>query len=166
MGLAVVQALAARGGWQIHIIDLKEAEGKEVAATVPNTFFHKANITNYAELGAAFKAAFLAGNQRLDFVFANAGILERANFYADTGKTVEPPPELNMASVDINLRGCINSVHLARHYIRQSPDKGAIVITSSCSGLWPSYCAPTYAAAKRKGSFHIAFESILTFFLH
>lgn len=150
MGLAVVQALAARGGWQIHIIDIKEAEGKEVAASVPNTSFHQADLTNYAQLGAAFKAAFVAGNQRLDFVFANAGILERANFYVDTGRSIEPPPEMNMTSVDVNLKGCINSVHLARHYIRQSPEKGSIVITSSCSGLWPSFCTPTYAAAKRE----------------
>lgn len=162
MGLAVVQALAARGGWQIHIIDIKEAEGKEVAASVPNTSFHQADLTNYAQLGAAFKAAFVAGNQRLDFVFANAGILERANFYVDTGRSIEPPPEMNMTSVDVNLKGCINSVHLARHYIRQSPEKGSIVITSSCSGLWPSFCAPTYAAAKRESL--ILFPLLPTFF--
>lgn len=151
--MAVVQALAARGGWQIHIIDIKEEEGKEVAASIPNVFFHKANLTDYAALGAAFKAAFITSGNRLDFCFANAGILERANFYSDTGKTIEPPPEVNMTSIEVNLKGCVNTVHLARHYIRQSPGKGgSIVVTSSCSGLWPSYCSPTYAAAKRKGS--------------
>ena len=151
MGLDVVQALAARGGWQIHIIDIKAAEGKEIAASTPNVYFHKGNLTDYAELGAAFMAAFIAGGHRLDFCFANAGALERANFYSDTGKTVQPPPEMNMTNIDINLKGCINTVHLARHYIRQSPaNGGSIVVSSSCSGLWPNYAAPMYAAAKRK----------------
>lgn len=89
MGYAIAQALAARGGWQIHILDLKEDEGQKAASSLPHTTFHKANISDYDQLAAVFKTVFIAGGKRLDLCIANAGIFERPVWFdlkADSGK--------------------------------------------------------------------------------
>ncbi|ROW00672.1 hypothetical protein VSDG_03228 [Cytospora chrysosperma] len=157
MGLAVAQALAARGGWQIHIFDIKEEDGRKVASSLPRTTFHKANVVSYDGLAAAFAAAFKAGGNRLDFVFANAGTVEipnRTNGHAapdsavDSSSLLAPPPPPDFTSVDVNLKGGVNTVHLAHHYLNLSPKKGSIVITASASGFWPTYWAPMYTASK------------------
>ncbi|RYP06357.1 hypothetical protein DL764_003202 [Monosporascus ibericus] len=70
-------SLAARGGWQIHIVDLKE--GKKLDVSLPDVSFRKADLTNYAEFDAAFK---------------------QPSFYEDTGKTLDPPPEIDSASIE------------------------------------------------------------------
>lgn len=93
LGLAVAQALAARGGWQIHLLDVKEDEGREAAASLqlrPGAAFHRADLTRYDELSAAFAAAYAAGGNRLDFVHANGGVIERSSMYelkSDSGTT-------------------------------------------------------------------------------
>lgn len=148
MGLAVVQALAARGGWQVHLVDIKEDPGN----LPPNCFHHKADTAAYDDLAGTFKAVFEAGGQRLDFVFANAGIFERGNWYSPSGPSGELPPEPDWSVLETNLKGCMNTVRIGRHYMAQSPgpDGGSIVVTSSIAGLWPSYFSPIYTASKRE----------------
>ncbi|ROV97114.1 hypothetical protein VMCG_07528 [Cytospora schulzeri] len=148
IGFAVAQALAARGGWQIHLIDIKEEDGNQAASSLPRATFHRANLLNYDELAAAFKAAFTAGgNNRLDFVFANAGTIEMPTRRVNPD-SIEAPPPPDFTSLEVNLKGGINTVHLARHYLNLSPEKGSIVITSSSAGIWPAYWAPVYTASK------------------
>lgn len=150
MGLGVAEALAAKGGWQTHILDLKEDEGQKAASALPNTTFHQVNLTNYSELSNAFKNIFAASGHRLDFVFANAGIVERAGFYEASHTGLDPPPEPDFATFDVNLRACINTVNVARHYMLQSQEKGgAIVVTASVASFWPTEWAPVYTASKR-----------------
>lgn len=60
----------------------------------------------------------------------------------------EPPPPPDYVTVDVNLKGAINTVHLARHYLARSPEKGSVVITASCSSFWPAYRVPIYTASK------------------
>lgn len=152
MGLGVAQALAARGGWQVHILDVKEEEGQKAAGSLSDVHFHKVDLTVYADLGHAIKAAFTAGGNRLDFVFANAGIIERASIFDSTSDSLDPPPEPNFLPMDVNLRGCINTIHIGRHYIKKSPDKGSIVITGSAASVYPSFFSPIYTASKCKSS--------------
>lgn len=151
MGLGVAQALAARGGWHVHILDIKEEEGKKVASELPRTTFHKTNLLNYDELAATFKTAFTAGGRnRLDFVFANAGTIEMPQRRVTPSLEGPPPPPPDFRSMDINLTAAINTVHLGRYYINLSPDDGSIVITASSAGIWPCYWAPMYTASKCK----------------
>ncbi|KAK2761341.1 hypothetical protein FQN54_001863 [Arachnomyces sp. PD_36] len=150
MGLAVASALASRGEWTVHILDLNEERGREAASTLPQTTFHKTNVSDYGELAATFKAVFVTSG-RLDFVFANAGVIERKNFYAKQSEGIDPPPEFEQLAIDINLRAVISTSYLAVHYFRQSPEKGkgaSLVMTSSCGGLYPSYYSPIYTASK------------------
>lgn len=141
----MAQALTARGGWSVHIFDIKD----DIGSLPPNTFYHKVDTANYGQLTAAFKAVFSAGGRRLDFVFANAGILERANWYAESESADDPPPEPDWLAVEINLKGCMNTVRIGWHYMAQNPDGGSIVVTSSSAGIWPSYCSPIYTTSKR-----------------
>lgn len=144
----MAQALDARGGWQIHIIDIK---GK-TDDLPPNCFHHNAHTIIYNDLVGAFKAAFEAGGQRLDFVFANAGIFERGNWYSEPDGPEMVPPEPDWSALETNLKGCMNTVRIGRHYMAQSPgpERGSIVVTSSIAGIWPSYFSPIYTASKRE----------------
>lgn len=143
----MAQALEARGGWKINLIDIKDEEGRQAADSLSNTTYHRANLLNYEEVTAAFKSAFTAGNNRLDFVFANAGVIETSNLYTKH-ESLDGPPPPDLTALEVNLKSCINAVHVGRHYINLSPSKGSIVINASCSSFWPTYWAPVYTASK------------------
>ncbi|KAB2572308.1 15-hydroxyprostaglandin dehydrogenase (NAD(+)) [Lasiodiplodia theobromae] len=108
------------------------------------------DISNYADLCGVFRNVFEADKQ-LDFAFANAGTIERSNFYEIHGDGSAPPPLPDLATIDINLRGTIYTTNLAIHYFRLSPHKGAganLVMTSSAAGIYPMYYSPVYSAPK------------------
>ncbi|KAF2008210.1 15-hydroxyprostaglandin dehydrogenase [Amniculicola lignicola CBS 123094] len=155
MGLAVATSLSKQSNWEIHILDLSK-NGQTVASSL-NATFHQSNVTDYQSLQSIF-ATIYAKAQRIDFVFANAGIAEHANFFDEKtdeeieGKGVTGPKGMD-AIIDINIKGAINTTYLALHYMRKpnSPDSGvdkSIVITASCGGLYPSYYSPIYTASK------------------
>jgi NAD(P)-dependent dehydrogenase (short-subunit alcohol dehydrogenase family) len=146
LGLAVATSLASKG-WQLVIADMNVSAG-EAAATSLKAAFYKTNVTDYASLSNTFEQAFRKF-RRIDFVFANAGIVEKDSFFAKFPNT-GPPPEINMLSVDIDLKAVIATGYLAQHYFRQNPDGsgGCLVSTSSVGGIYPSPFTPMYAAAK------------------
>lgn len=75
-------------------------------------------------------------------------VLIRLSF---VGSLDEPPPPPDFYAVDVNIKGTINTVHLARHYIARSAQRGgSIVVTGSCSSVWPTYWAPVYTTSKCK----------------
>jgi NAD(P)-dependent dehydrogenase (short-subunit alcohol dehydrogenase family) len=123
--------------------------GTAAAASIPKATFHQCNVTDYASLSAAFEAQHKAHKQ-LDFVFANAGIVEKDSFYAthDTGSAPPPPP--NMLSIDIDLKAVVATAWLALHYFRLNTGirGGSLVMTSSVGGLYAVPFCPMYAAAK------------------
>lgn len=161
MGLAVAQTLASRGDWEVHIFDLSVQRGEEAASQSSNTTFHKVDVTDYAQLSNAFKTVFTSNpsNPKVDFVFANAGVIESRDFYASFSEEkvpgAEPPPEPNMLSLDVDMKGVVTTSFLALHYFRRSTHKGkgaSLILTASCGGFYPSYYSPMYTAAKRKSS--------------
>ncbi|TKA75929.1 hypothetical protein B0A55_05871 [Friedmanniomyces simplex] len=151
MGFAVASALAAQGDWDLHLLDLNAERGHEAAQSMVCATFHPVNVTRYAELAAAFKAAFLR-HRRIDFVFANAGIVDSGAYYAVQQTGDEPPPEPSSAVVDIDLTSVINTSYLAQHYFRQTPRSAqgprSLVITASCGGFYACPVQPIYGAAK------------------
>lgn len=153
MGLKVAEALSSRTheDWDLHIIDLNASAGTTVVSTLKNAYFHQTNVTDYSALVSAFEATFNHA-QRLDFVYANAGIVERDNFY-EVYNLDTPPPPPNQISIDINFKSVVNTSHLALHYFRKSTHKNGghdqvLIMTASCGGLYPSEFCPMYSGAK------------------
>ncbi|KAF1982582.1 NAD(P)-binding protein [Aulographum hederae CBS 113979] len=167
MGLAVADALARRGDWNIHVLDLNDTAGAKAQKALGScSTFHKTNVNDYASLSSVFDAIFRKEN-RIDFVFANAGIVERDNFYAKHDAS-GPPPEPNQLSIDIDLKSVVSTTYLAQHYFRLSPSKGKgckIVMTASCGGLYPSPFCPMYSAAK-SGVIQLMRSVAKHFYLH
>lgn len=149
MGLAVAKALAERGGWTLHLLDLNAERGEQAAQELKTATFHKTNVTNYDDLAGVFQKVF-DSDGRLDFVFANAGIVERFSFFDKHDIVGKPPPPPDLTVIDINLKSVINTSWLAQHYFRQSKDSDNknIVMTASCGGFYRCPASPSYAAAK------------------
>ncbi|WPA97788.1 uncharacterized protein RHO25_002399 [Cercospora beticola] len=149
MGLAVTQALASRGSWAVHIIDVNQTRLLEVSNSSANIASHQADVTDYTQLAAIFDKVH-ASHQRLDFVFANAGVVEAQDFY--TRQETTPPPPPNLKVIDVNLNAVLLTSHLAQHYFRQSSQYGkdtqSLVLTASCGALYPSHQLPLYTASK------------------
>jgi len=143
MGLAVAKALASRGGWKLHLLDLRPPLEEVESAT-----FHKTNVLDYESLATTFQNV-IDTDGRLDFVFANAGIVERFNFY-DKHDTSKPPPPPDQTVIDINLKAVLNTSWLAQHYFRQSTqsDNKNLVMTASVGGLYRCQVSPSYCASK------------------
>ncbi|KAK3071064.1 hypothetical protein LTR53_009324 [Teratosphaeriaceae sp. CCFEE 6253] len=143
MGLAVAKALASRGGWTLHLLDLRPPLEDVAGAT-----FHQTNVLDYDSLSSTFQRAFTTDG-RLDFVFANAGIVERFDFYA-THPPDHPPPPPDLTVVDVNLKAVLHTSWLAQHYFRRSPHSANknLVMTSSVGGLYRCQVSPSYCASK------------------
>ncbi|CAK7228643.1 hypothetical protein SEUCBS140593_006983 [Sporothrix eucalyptigena] len=171
LGLRVAQELVGRGGWHVHIVD-KNASALEKAAehfssttssSSSTASFHRADITQYSELAAAFQNTFTESGSRLDFVFANAGVAGLEPIY-DTPETpddgVAPPSAIDLTTVRILYDAAIHSWYLSMHYFKQtqkrhnqSGERHAeydpnIVMTASCMGLYAPALNPIYTGAK------------------
>ncbi|KAI5361420.1 Putative short-chain dehydrogenase/reductase SDR, NAD(P)-binding domain superfamily [Septoria linicola] len=150
MGLAVTQALASRNDWTVHVIDISPSRLEEVAKSSLNITSHKADVTNYDELASVFQTIYTSSSQpRVDFVFANAGVIESQDFYKI--QKTDPPPPPDLRSLDVDIKGLVITCYLAQHYFRRSVHKGqgaSLVLTASCGALYPSHYSPMYTAAK------------------
>jgi NAD(P)-dependent dehydrogenase (short-subunit alcohol dehydrogenase family) len=146
LGLAVATSLATKG-WKISIADMNVSAG-EAASKIIKGKFYKTNVTDYTSLSTTFEKTFQEFGQ-IYFVFANAGIVERDNFYA-TFPSTGPPPPPDMLSVDIDLKAVIATGYLSQHYFRQNPHRngGSLISTSSVGGIYPAPFCPMYSAAK------------------
>jgi len=155
IGLATVNALSQRQGWELHVLDYNSQASKAIDG-IPDTFFHQVDITNYPALGAVFRDVFRR-HRRLDFVYANAGIAEPNNeFYAlrTTVNGDEPPPAPRslVKVIDILLTAAATTAFFAQHYFRLSPPEtwGSrnLVFTASAAAQYPSVIMPVYTAGK------------------
>jgi NAD(P)-dependent dehydrogenase (short-subunit alcohol dehydrogenase family) len=149
-----VKLFAARPDWHVVIYDYNSKTGNEQATALGDkASFQQVDCTSYDSLGQAFKKTFQT-HRRIDFVFANAGIGERVNFYEKHETGEEPPPQPTewKRITDICLTGVFSTAYLALHYFRLSPESAKgdrnLVITASCGALYPSNYSPVYTAAK------------------
>ncbi|KAH8701911.1 putative 15-hydroxyprostaglandin dehydrogenase [Talaromyces proteolyticus] len=112
----------------------------------PEFLFVQTNVTSWADLSNLFKQA-KERHQRIDYVFANAGIGPRADYLSlatdENGELKEPSHEV----LDINLKSVVNTASLAVHYLKQQSEGGSIVLMGSSTGLQPLR-APDYSTAK------------------
>lgn len=149
LGLATARAFAedsAGGGWTVAIVDLNVSAG-EAAAKELNGKFYQTNVNDYDSLADTF-ARVWEDHGRLDFVFANAGIVEKVEFYKKHPSDARGlPPRLETTVLDINLKSVITTAYLAVHFFRKQQG-GALVMTASSGAIYPVPYLPMYAGAK------------------
>jgi NAD(P)-dependent dehydrogenase (short-subunit alcohol dehydrogenase family) len=113
----------------------------------PDFDYLQCDITSWPSLSAAFKT-IVERHGSLDVLIANAGIGEVEDFFhseLDEAGELKPPRH---SVVDVNLKGTMNCVKLAVHYMRKQEKGGAIVLTASSAGYMAEKKIPAYAAAK------------------
>lgn len=81
MGLEVATHLSKLSTWDIYIINLPSSPRSSVASSL-GAMFNVSVVTDESSLNHIFKTVY-SKNKRLDFVSANAGIAERANFFEE-----------------------------------------------------------------------------------
>ncbi|KAL5116309.1 hypothetical protein ACEQ8H_005767 [Pleosporales sp. CAS-2024a] len=155
IGLAVAQKLSSRPDedWDLHLVDRNSDALHQVSSSLKNAHAHQANVTDYASLVSAFESAWSTSG-RLDFVFANAGIVEQDNFYEEHPLDA-PPPAPNSLVIDINYKAVVHTSWIALHYFRKSLAKHGkessdpvLIMTASCGGLYPFEFCPMYSGSK------------------
>lgn len=110
---------------------------EDTASSAQQQFtFQKTDVSKWDELLALFKKA-MELHGRIDHVYANAGIGPKTDYVSnlqldDNGDPREP----TSLTLDINLKGVINTATLAVHYIRQGAGGGSVVINASSTGLF------------------------------
>ncbi|KAL3471083.1 hypothetical protein BJX99DRAFT_250709 [Aspergillus californicus] len=142
MGLAVCRLLA-NDGWHVAIAD-RAQDGARVAAELKGMFI-EVEVSDYQSVFNAFSAVWERYG-RLNFVFANAGVMEGSSFYS-----LSPDNAGGLDStININLTGVIFTSHVALHFFRKGQTSGpkSLIMTSSAGGLYPVRSAPIYAASK------------------
>jgi len=150
MGLDVAEHLVSKG-WNIAIADFDVTLGESVASRLGSqVLFVKTNVINYDEQVAVFAATYKKWGQ-IDFVFANAGIGGKGDFYAreEEVEGTGGPPKPNTLVMDVCATGVIYSSYLALHFFRKNKEgRGYLVMTASAAGLYPSGQIPLYGMAK------------------
>ncbi|EXJ75451.1 uncharacterized protein A1O5_02147 [Cladophialophora psammophila CBS 110553] len=149
MGLAVVESLVERG-WSITIVDKDRNAGERTAKRLgAQVMFFETNVTNYEEQADAFAATWRRWN-RLDLVFANAGISDRTDIVEPAEEQDNGAPQRPDTSVlDVCLLGVVYTSYLALHFFRKNESKGgSLVMTSSIAGIYAAPGVSIYAAAK------------------
>ncbi|KAF1812880.1 hypothetical protein P152DRAFT_435136 [Eremomyces bilateralis CBS 781.70] len=149
MGLATVKRLVELG-WNVSVLDYNKATGEAVAKELGDQvqFFH-VDTANYDQHAKAFETTWKKFH-RLDFVWQNAGIGDRIDFYAPVEAADDaPPPKPNIDVMTVCLDAMVYGAYLALHYFRKNPSKGGkLLFTSSMCGLFPGTGIPLYTAAK------------------
>ncbi len=138
IGAATVCALCARGD-TVFVADRDEAGAKRVAEELGSgAHAITMDVRDASSVAQAFAAAAsIAG--KLDAICANAGVTVQE-------RPLEELPEEDLRLViDINLAGAIRTLSAGLPHLR---DGGAIVLTSSTSGIVAHPLAGAYAATK------------------
>ncbi|GME23929.1 Short-chain dehydrogenase reductase sdr protein [Neofusicoccum parvum] len=143
IGLAAVK-LAVQSGAKVVVGDVNPLPAAEQN---PSINFVSTDVTSWDSVTALFEAAQKL-HGRVDHVFANAGIEPRTTFLEDTlnedGKLREP----DWRTIDVNLKGVLNTVTLGLHHLRKNGDAGgSIVITASVTSYTP-FEGTDYGVAK------------------
>ncbi|KAI8951905.1 hypothetical protein F4801DRAFT_600579 [Xylaria longipes] len=81
---------------------------------------------------------------RIDFAFANAGVSEEIDYFADASDDDGILQEPACAVLDINFRAVVNFVKLAWASMRKNKIPGSIVITTSATAYAPEQSLPAF----------------------
>ncbi|RSM16691.1 hypothetical protein CDV31_004463 [Fusarium ambrosium] len=170
-GKTVIVTGAARGigvstaalfnshGANVVLVDLPQA--KDAATSLIKSFqypgnglFVPSNILVWKDLVSVFKTA-VQKFARVDVVVANAAIMEsKPVLDVEVDEAGDPVESLEANRViDVNLKGTLNTLRLALHYLGQNKpsstgSRGSIVFVTSTSGYFGSTGNAAYISSK------------------
>ncbi len=138
IGAAIAQALAAEGA-RLTLVGRRREPLEAMAAELPGAFVATADVTERAQVEAAFAAAREA-NGPIAILIANAGAATAAPFSKIT-------PELWRQTIAVNLDGVFHCCQAALPDLR-AVEAGRIVTVASVAGLVGAPYIAHYVAAK------------------
>ncbi|KAL9327452.1 hypothetical protein ACSQ67_008097 [Phaseolus vulgaris] len=155
IGKGLALALAEKGVF-ITIVDISEANGREVASLVekintkfhsklefPSAMFVKCDVANARDLAAAFQKHFLT-YRGLDICINSAGISSSIPFRNDQTDGTQTWRHI----VNVNFTAVIDSTRLAIKAMQAAKRHGVIINLGSASGLYPMFMDPIYSGSK------------------
>ncbi|GAM42084.1 3-hydroxyacyl-CoA dehydrogenase [Talaromyces pinophilus] len=155
IGQSLVELCVQHGAY-VCFGDIDEKSGRDVqdavneAQDLPRARFVAVDVTNYQSVLVLFKTA-LSWHGRIDHVIANAGVVERGNWF-DPALTVESVEEVPSSTVlDVNLLGCLYCARIATVYLRQNRSENedrSLTLVSSVAGFKESPGIFVYQASK------------------
>ncbi|KAH8892588.1 dehydrogenase with different specificitie, partial [Thozetella sp. PMI_491] len=150
---AAAAALFNTHGATVVIADLEpcRAAAEAVIKTLPypeKARYLPANILNWAQMKDLFKVV-VAKTGGIDIVVANAAIMETSPVMDvaavdELGEPLEPVEAYRV--IDVNLKGTLNTLRLALHYMREKG--GSVVMVASTSGYLGGTGVSAYVASK------------------
>ena len=134
--------LFGQNGWRVGLLARRADALEQVAAGIDTAVVLPADLTDPAQVEAAF-AAFTRDGARLDVLFNNAGIFTPA----------APVDEVSLenwhAAIDINLNAMFYAARAAFAIMRaQAPQGGRIINNGSISAHTPRPGSVTYTVTK------------------
>ncbi|KAG9688294.1 NAD(P)-binding protein, partial [Aureobasidium melanogenum] len=138
----------------INDADLQAVQGKVVLMTAPSSSnsytYIRTNVVEWSDLVSLFKET-LSLHGHIDHVFANAGMRPVASYLALEEDSSGDPVEPNHITLDVNLKGVINTASLGLHYMQKQPPpkqgNHSIVVTASPSA-YHRFRAADYGISK------------------
>ncbi|KAL7276203.1 hypothetical protein RUND412_000821 [Rhizina undulata] len=159
-GECVDAKVVRRDGFSATVIvgDINASRGVELVADMrretgnEDIHYHDLDVTSWRSQCSYFRAALsLSPTRSINVVIANAGVGELGGFTEpDITSSLEDPPEPDLITLDVNLKGVLYTTKLAFHYFRQTPadqDKTLLFI-GSMSSFFAGPVATVYSASK------------------
>ncbi|KAK5446582.1 hypothetical protein LTS15_009514 [Exophiala xenobiotica] len=169
IGLGLVKHLLSKpdSQWRVVIADLRPEAYESIKSSLdPSRHrFIETDISSWDLQAALFNEAFTWSNGRIDFFAANAGIVDAPHILDPSRDDLDSDPvKPNMHCTEVNQTAVFYGLKLFVHYARvtnraikeekaNSKHDGVafnpkMVITSSCTALYPFPIAVQYAATK------------------
>ena len=137
IGLATAKLFVAEGAF-VFIVGRRQAElDAAVKALGDNSFGVRGDVASLSDLDRVYEAV-KALKRRIDIVFANAGVLEKASLESIT-------EEHFVRLMDTNVRGALFTVQKALPFLN---DGGSIILTGSVAGSKGTGGQGVYGATK------------------
>jgi NAD(P)-dependent dehydrogenase (short-subunit alcohol dehydrogenase family) len=115
--------------------------------TIANSVFAHCDVTNWESILSAFEAT-VCKHGRVDVLIANAVFGEVEDLFLDTLDDAGKLKQLKHTVLGIHLKGVVDYVKVAIHYMSKQAEGGAIMMTTSAAGYVGEKGLPVYATAK------------------
>jgi 5'-hydroxyaverantin dehydrogenase len=161
IGLACAIQMAEAGAF-VTISDIQETAGiavaRDLVAQGHRVQFVQCDVNSYAAQVSMFQRAIQFGNNQLDVVVPNAGILTEQCLFDMIPEPLPdldspPPPEPPSSCLAVNLHAVYNTCYLALHYFRLPRTsamefKPSIVLIASMAAYAGYLNSTTYSMSK------------------